>query len=451
MLWCNAPFERLTGFDLMELEGRSIEHLYTESEDFRMAGDCLLGNTPVSGDHSYPMNYLCKDGVVIETETTGWTLQTHDGTLIGHAKIIRDKSDENRITRCKEKLFRLALDQKLTSAEKNDAVLSLACEFLGMPVGLVGIARDDTMTVLQAKSTLAQVPSGTRFSLKDSDCLTTLMGDVPVDINSMDTPRTHPLLPHVGQRCYIGVPLIVAEERIGTLSFVNPLPRGRFTTAERALTETMASFVAQNVAQDRRMQALQRAATQDWLTGAGSNRQFHHDLETVFNTVRRNDATASLILFDIDHFKSINDDYGHDMGDRVLADIARQTQAVIGPNRKLFRVGGEEFAVILPGSCAESAGIMAEQMRQKLADPPDRGKGLPCLTASFGVAELDPDLSTREAWLKCADIALYASKNNGRNQVTSNRTMSPIAPAEADLPNTHLETDAHRLAQKLAI
>jgi len=79
---------------------------------------------------------------------------------------------------------------------------------------------------------------------------------------------------------------------------------------------------------------------------------------------------------------------------------------------------------------------MAEQLRQKLAEAADDGKNLPKLTASFGVAELDPDLVTREAWLKCADIALYASKNNGRNRVTSNRMDDNIPTSSERIENT---------------
>jgi diguanylate cyclase (GGDEF)-like protein len=106
------------------------------------------------------------------------------------------------------------------------------------------------------------------------------------------------------------------------------------------------------------------------------------------------------------------------LSERVLVKIAPRVQVAIGPNRKLYRVGDRAFAVILPGSCAESATLLAERLRQTLATPHEPSAGLPRLTASFGVAEPDRDLTRREAWLKCADMRLVPPR-------TRDRTASP--------------------------
>ncbi|WHZ36337.1 diguanylate cyclase [Sagittula sp. MA-2] len=446
--WCNRPFERLTGYRRAELTGRPLDCLYGEQEEFgvthRLSGPRMIGS-----DHRVITSYLRRDGSLIEAETSGWTFLARDGAILGHVRILEDRTAVNRLARVKNKLFDIATDQATSPGEKIEAMISLACEFLHMPVGLVGLVRDASLLVLHARSTLAPIPVGTLFPLEESDCRIALAGDVPFETHGTEAAQDHPLLPEIGLRTYVGVPLVVGGERIGTLSFLNPLSRPGFTIAERQLISDFARFAAQQLAQERQIAALERAATQDWLTGAGSSRQFRRDLENVFRTVRRNDAQASLILIDIDHFKSINDDYGHDMGDRVLADVARRLEAVIGANRRLYRVGGEEFAVILPGTCADSAAIMAEQMRQRLAEAPDPVSDMPSLTASFGVAELDPDITSQDAWVKCADIALYASKNNGRNQVTSNGSIAGVAlPDEIwrEVQKNHSKTRRQSLA-----
>jgi len=87
IVWCNAPFERLIGYRLPELKGQSITRLYAEAEDFDLPSPTALGTEALNGDHSYPMSYVRQDGVVIETETIGWTLQMHDSTPIGHGTV----------------------------------------------------------------------------------------------------------------------------------------------------------------------------------------------------------------------------------------------------------------------------------------------------------------------------------------------------------------------------
>lgn len=119
--------------------------------------------------------------------------------------------------------------------------------------------------------------------------------------------------------------------------------------------------------------------------------------------------------------------FGHDVGDRALVEIAQRIRKVLGPKRRLYRIGGAEFAVILSGSPADSAVLMAERLRERISEQNVEGDALPAVTASFDVAELDDDLSNQDAWLKCADIALYVSKSNGRIQATGNRTLSGVA------------------------
>lgn len=159
---------------------------------------------------------------------------------------------------------------------------------------------------------------------------------------------------------------------------------------------------------------LYRLAMFDALTGLRNRRSFF-DLLAV--AVAENDP-ISIITLDIDHFKSINDGFGHDVGDVVLREVAGRCQ----PFGEVARLGGEEFGLLVRGA-VDVAGNVAEQMRTKIAkqsiDTPNSQHNV---TASFGVARRLQGESI-EIVLKNADIALYASKQGGRNQVTEYRML----------------------------
>ena len=119
------------------------------------------------------------------------------------------------------------------------------------------------------------------------------------------------------------------------------------------------------------------------------------------------------MIFDIDHFKQINDTQGHPEGDRVLQDVARIAQRQLRAGEQIFRIGGEEFAIVIPGD-GKTGVIVAERVREAVANEP-REPRLPTLSA--GVATFPQDAQTREALFQQADLALYAAKQGGRNAV----------------------------------
>ena len=162
-------------------------------------------------------------------------------------------------------------------------------------------------------------------------------------------------------------------------------------------------------------------ATTDFLTGLPNRREFMTRLEDEQARLQRDvGGTAAVLMLDIDHFKNINDAYGHDWGDKVL----RQLAAVMRDSQRkidmLGRVGGEEFAVLLPGADIDAATAYAERLRQRIADTPLQhdGTAVP-VTVSIGIACLDPHERSGDAALVRADQALYRAKRGGRNRVES--------------------------------
>ncbi len=122
----------------------------------------------------------------------------------------------------------------------------------------------------------------------------------------------------------------------------------------------------------------------------------------------------SLVLFDIDHFKTINDRFGHAAGDRVLVELAGRVRAKLRESDGLGRWGGEEFLVLMPHSTDEEAHQLAEKLRRLVAETPIEGVGT--VTASFGVAQRRP-LESAESLFRRVDGELYRAKQAGRNRV----------------------------------
>ncbi|HJV25413.1 MAG TPA: diguanylate cyclase [Aromatoleum sp.] len=168
----------------------------------------------------------------------------------------------------------------------------------------------------------------------------------------------------------------------------------------------------------RLIEELSRAATFDALTGIHNRRFADTTLKTEIGRCLRFGHPMSVVLFDLDGFKPINDTYGHACGDRVLQAVADKVRSTVREIDVFCRWGGEEFLVILPSTDLPSAAVWAERARALIAAEPVTGCAEPiAVTASFGVAQFDPDTPSPDVLVERADDALYHAKQNGRNLV----------------------------------
>ena len=161
-----------------------------------------------------------------------------------------------------------------------------------------------------------------------------------------------------------------------------------------------------------------RLATTDPLTGLMNRRAFSNTLTAEAARAERCGASLSVLLLDIDHFKSINDRYGHPTGDAVIAQLGESIAAVVRPYDSIARWGGEEFVVLLPNADSDNAAIVAERIRQqieRLSVTAVSGE-IVRFTASVGVATRVRHES-HEALIERADQAMYLAKTSGRNRV----------------------------------
>jgi diguanylate cyclase (GGDEF)-like protein len=160
---------------------------------------------------------------------------------------------------------------------------------------------------------------------------------------------------------------------------------------------------------------LSAEARVDKLTGVLNRRGFDERVEVELEHSRREGGSVAVVSFDLDHFKRVNDDWGHDAGDRVLARLGSVLQGQSRGTDVVARLGGEEFAALLPGSGLDGARDYAERVRAEFSAGRDRGLDLPRLTVSAGVvAAVAPEHS--EVLLHAADSALYAAKRAGRDR-----------------------------------
>jgi len=171
---------------------------------------------------------------------------------------------------------------------------------------------------------------------------------------------------------------------------------------------------------DTVQQTMEMAVT-DGLTGLHNRRFMTTHMEQTLEQAHRHGRSLSVMIADMDHFKAVNDTYGHDAGDAVLRELAERIRSSIRGADLACRYGGEEFVVIMPDTDLSAAGIVAERIRERIAAEPFRlpdGRMLP-RTISIGIGALEGAHDTCETIMKRADGGLYEAKESGRNRVVS--------------------------------
>lgn len=154
----------------------------------------------------------------------------------------------------------------------------------------------------------------------------------------------------------------------------------------------------------------------DGLTGLLNRKTWELDAEQEYKRFKRHEHPCSLVMFDIDHFKNINDSYGHPAGDEVIRQTAAAVKSCIRDIDIAGRYGGEEFTIVLSDTDTEGALVVAERIRNKIQELTVHYEDFAIqFTVSLGVALLTQEMTTRTVWIDCADKALYQAKKNGRN------------------------------------
>lgn len=178
-------------------------------------------------------------------------------------------------------------------------------------------------------------------------------------------------------------------------------------------------YTLSDESQESLLRQLYDASVTDSLTGAHNREHFDTQLRSELSYARRHGTDVALVLFDVDHFKRVNDNFGHQAGDQVLMQIATTVRNTVRSEDVFARYGGEEFALVLRGIDVEGAGAVADRLRERIgAIKVTTEKGPVSITVSAGCSSLlSADDKTPDALIASADRRLYAAKHAGRNRV----------------------------------
>ena len=229
----------------------------------------------------------------------------------------------------------------------------------------------------------------------------------------------------------LAVPLRARGRTLGALLLTGA--RGTFDASSRRVLEILANQAAATIQLIKDKEQQRQLAVRDGLTGLYNRRAFGELLSaSIANEDRRASGSLGLVLLDLDHFKKLNDTYGHPAGDAALRSLARLLDQHLRKGDQAARYGGEEFVVILPGSDAERTVGAAERLRSALEKHRFvfEGARIP-LSASLGVAVWPADARDPEPLLSAADRALYAAKQAGRNRVVAAASLAEPTRTDA--------------------
>jgi diguanylate cyclase (GGDEF)-like protein len=225
--------------------------------------------------------------------------------------------------------------------------------------------------------------------------------------------------------------LVDGPEYLGAISIAR---HGEpFAREEEELLEYLAGQAVVSIENASLHETVERQAVTDELTGLANVRAFTSTLDRELERSRRFETPLGLLMMDLDDFKLVNDTYGHQQGDEVLAQVAGVLRDHSRELDTPARYGGEEMAVVLPQTGVEGAEMLAERIREAveaLRVPRVRGGGVLRVTASFGVASVPDAASDRDSLVAAADAALYRAKRGGKNRVERALTLmsEPSSP-----------------------
>jgi diguanylate cyclase (GGDEF)-like protein/PAS domain S-box-containing protein len=270
---------------------------------------------------------------------------------------------------------------------------------------------------------------GTTFSIKSENAPNHLVLDRRASLILEDAQARYEAFrnpPHDHIRGWLGVPLIFQDRIIGLIALDSTEP-DRFTENHARLASAFASQVAAALENARLYEETRRLSITDPLTGIGNRRHFIELAQREFQRSHRYQRPLSLIMMDLDHFKVVNDTYGHLVGDKVLQAIAKLCENNLRESDIIGRYGGEEFLILLPetpGNSTETeandehtAKAVAERLRKMVESTPTQtAQGEIPITVSLGIAELTENVDDLDTLIDRADQALYQAKQSGRNQ-----------------------------------
>lgn len=440
----NAAAERLLGYTAQEALGRSSAIL---------AAPGLPGETDRAPEKlkrmkqvHYDSRSMRKDGTVVEVGITSFPVRDRSGRTIGFSSILRDLTDQRRAE--EERHERDALQSQVSELSSRTHEISVLNE-LGEVLRSAVRPAEAYPVIPRFLSELFPGESGALYEFNEAhQLMETAMhwGDAPPQEDAflpsecwglrrgqthlVDDPRGSMLCQHVRPPTLAGalcIPLTARGKTLGLMHLMGA-PEGRVPSGDGAVVGEYRQRLAQTVAQqissalfDLRLQeTLREQATRDPLTGLFNRRYMEETLHRELYRAARKKTRVGFVLFDLDHFKSYNDRYGHASGDAALREVSSFVQRHSRAEDIVCRYGGEEFLMVLSDCSSADLVRRAEQIRQgvKALKLEHNQRDLGTITLSAGVALFPDHGRSVDELFHVADAALYQAKKDGRDRVT---------------------------------
>ncbi|MCB9595549.1 MAG: diguanylate cyclase [Sandaracinaceae bacterium] len=316
-----------------------------------------------------------------------------------------------------------ALGAALTEGEVIDAALTAAADLAPYDFAAISLYDPETRKHTVRKAVGENADKLEKLTFRDNTSLTAMAvknrhylpyrGEFDPKQQVVYTKRAK----LAGMRSLLILPLIVREDAIGTLALAARRPNA-WGQAARPTLSVLANQLAVAMSNAQAVRRLEEMATTDGLTGCLNKRAFMEELARKLTSAARFGRPLSLLVTDIDHFKMVNDTYGHDVGDVVIKELGAILLREKRDTDIVARFGGEEFCVLCEETDTQGAVILAERIREVVADTVYSTElGKLSVKCSIGVATFPDDAKSPEELFKVTDQALYAAKRGGRNQV----------------------------------
>ena len=215
---------------------------------------------------------------------------------------------------------------------------------------------------------------------------------------------------------FVSIPLMIEKEIVGLLN-INDVGQDSFDVGDLDFILNLSEFIAMSISNAALYEQTNKLEVTDGLTGISNRQSLVKSLQIEFERSKRYNSPLSLIILDVDHFKDVNDTFGHQKGDEILIAFAALLKKACRTNDIAARYGGEEFLMILPQSNAQGAFKIAERVREEMMKISFTGNESNfAVTVSCGVAEFNKDYESINKLIAAVDQALYEAKNGGRNR-----------------------------------
>lgn len=422
----NAAATRLFRCNKHDLVGQPSTIIYANEIDFVEQGEKRFNLQANRRHHQYLVRYRRHDGSTFTGETIGGPINDSKGRVTLFMAIIRDVTEKLASDKVLERLYAVSSNPDLSFEQSRHAILQLGCEYFGMPLGVVSRIANERYEVLDAVDAHDSVRAGQIYDARETHCfeIVSRRGPYAVDRSTHPEVCDHPAYQRFGIASYIGAPLHIRGRFVGAIGFSSSESTTVFTDHHLKLVSMFGQWLSHEMDRNEALrelceahERLQRVASQDELTGLGNRRELTSRIRRELGRGRRHGRSLGIALFDFDHFKQINDRYGHATGDAALQFFAGHAMERLRGTDILGRWGGEEFLLLLPDASVETATRVVERLLGALRSANfTSGARRIALSASAGLTLTDCNEDIDDI-VNRADRALYQAKTAGRDRL----------------------------------